>query len=145
MNLKNFFITLFIKQNKYHKHSVLGHTFKVFYECLKAKRFDLLTTAILHDIGKPFVAYQKPEDIKNKEYSFTNHEEKSYQIIKHWPISKRTKLLVRYHYLLRSMSKAKQKKDIKLFKQKQETWNSLSKELQQDLRFFQKCDDKGKK
>jgi len=135
-NLKSFFVTLFWKQNKWHKHGILVHTLKVMYGTLKFKRLDLLPCAILHDIGKPFVAYQKPEDIKNKEYSFTEHEEKSYDIIKNWKfISERTKLLVRYHYLLRAISKNQKP---------QELFDNLSDDIKNDLEVFLKIDDYGK-
>jgi len=38
MNLKFLFITLFIKQNKYHKYGVLTHTIKKFYYCIKRNK-----------------------------------------------------------------------------------------------------------
>ncbi len=145
MNLKFFFITFFLKQNKHHQHSVFVHTLKVFYYCLKRKNYKMLTTALLHDIGKPVVAYQKPEDIINNEYSFTNHEEKSYQIIKKLQfISQYTKLLVRYHYLIRKMEKAKYKNSIVEHEETLEIWNSLDIQLKQDLKEFLICDDLGK-
>lgn len=54
-------------------------------------------------------SHHKPEDIINNKYSFTDHEEISYQMIKDWPfISDYTKNLVRYHYLIRRISKAKE-------------------------------------
>ena len=145
MKLKSFFITLFIKQNKHHKHSVLVHTIKVFYYCLKRKNYKMLTSALLHDIGKPIVAYQKPEDIIINEYSFTDHEEKSYQIIKNISfISSYTKELVRYHYLIRGMEKAKAKDDFTKYNSFLLKWNSLNQNFQQDLEEFLICDDLGK-
>ncbi len=81
---KVFWITLLFKQNEYHKYGVLLHTFKVLYGVLKARDYKFIASALFHDIGKPIVAYQKPEDILVDEYSFTDHEEKSYQIIKNW-------------------------------------------------------------
>jgi len=145
MNLKSFFITLFIKQNKHHKHSVLVHTIKVFYYCLKKKKYKMLIAALLHDIGKPVVAYQKPEDIINNEYSFTNHEEKSYQMIKNIPfISNYTKYLVRYHYLIRGMEKAKEKNKIDEYNRFSSIWKSLDEGFQKDLKQFLLCDDLGK-
>jgi len=145
MTPKAFFITLFVKQNKHHKHSVLGHTLKVFYHCLMRKKYKMLAAALLHDIGKPVVAYQKPEDVINDEYSFTDHEEKSYQIIKNIPlISTYTKKLVRYHYLIRGMAKAKEKNDTTKHEQLVSQWNSLSRDFQEDLRAFLVCDDLGK-
>jgi len=57
----------------------------------------MLLAGLLHDIGKPVVAYQKEEDIALGEYSFTDHEEMSYLIIKDWKfVSDYTKKLVRY-------------------------------------------------
>jgi hypothetical protein len=100
---------------------------------------------LLHDIGKPVVAYQKPEDVINDEYSFTDHEEKSYQMIKNIPlISTYTKELVRYHYLIRGISKAKEKNDTTKHEQLASQWNSLSRDFQEDLRAFLVCDDLGK-
>jgi predicted HD phosphohydrolase len=110
--------------------------------------------ALLHDIGKPFVATLKKDGYN---YSFTNHEEKSYQIIKNWEfISEYTKDLVRYHYLRRRMAKD----EIKLKEGRNssngdlitkesvnkliETYNSLDIEFQKDLRLFQVLDDKAK-
>jgi predicted HD phosphohydrolase len=105
----------------------------------------MLTSALLHDIGKPIVAYQKPEDIILNEYSFTDHEEKSYQIIKNIPfISSYTKELVRYHYLIRGMEKAKAKDDFTKYNSFLLKWNSLNQNFQQDLEEFLICDDLGK-
>jgi len=144
--MKNFLITLFWKQNKYHKHSVLVHTLKVVYHCLKRKNYKMILAAFLHDIGKPFVAYQKEENKENNEYSFTDHEEKSYQLIKNIPfLSNYTKNLVRYHYLIRRMDKAKEKNDFKNLNKCLKIWNNLDNDFKKDLYEFQICDDLGKK
>ena len=104
----------------------------------------MLTAALLHDVGKPFVAYQKPKDIERGEHSFTNHEEKSYQIIKNWPfVSKYTKDLVRYHYLIRDMELGLIKNNGR-YEPKAKIYNSLSKEFQKDLKTFLIYDDLGK-
>jgi len=104
VSLKNFIISLFWKQNSWHAHGVFIHTARVTWYIYKMKEFKMIPAAILHDIGKPFVAFQKPEDIIAKEFSFTDHEEVGYQIIKNWPfISEYTKDLVRYHYLIRDI------------------------------------------
>jgi hypothetical protein len=138
-------VTLF-KQNKHHKHGVFLHTLKVIYHCYKAGRYDLLVPALLHDIGKPIVAYQKPEDIEANEYSFTDHEEKSYQIIKNWRfLSEKTKLIVRYHYLIRDIKKSKEKGDVKRYLEKKRIWDELDNKMKEDLKVFLKCDDNGKK
>ena len=141
---KPFLKTLFLKQNKHHKHGVLLHTLRVAWNALKHGDFRMLPAALLHDIGKPVVAYQKPEDIPLNEYSFTDHEEKSYQIIKEWPfVSDYTKQLVRYHYLIRDIGKHITKNPARA-KEKQEIWNSLTLEMQKDLKRFLRYDDLGK-
>ena len=104
----------------------------------------MIPAALLHDIGKPVVAYQKVEDIALGEYSFTDHEERSYEIIKAWPfVSDYTKQMVRYHYLIRDIAKHKTK-DPKRYRQKIEIWESLSTPLQDDLVRFLRFDDLGK-
>lgn len=100
---KSFLYTLFWKQNKHHKHGVLVHTLRVAYNVIKHKDYKMIPAALLHDVGKPFIAYQKEEDIPLKEHSFTDHEKLSYQIIKNWPVSEYKKNMVRYHYLLRDV------------------------------------------
>jgi len=142
---KNFWITLFIKQNNYHKYSVLFHTLAVFTQTIKAKEWKMIPAALLHDIGKPYSAYQKEEDIKNKEYSFTNHEEFSYHIIKKWYISNYTKNLVRYHYILRDLKKSKEKGLDKRYKRLKKRFDKLEESFKKDLGTFMKLDDKGKK
>ena len=141
---KPFLKTLFFKQNKHHKHGVLLHTLRVAWYALKHGDYKMLPAALLHDIGKPFVAYQKPEDIPLGEYSFTDHEETSYQIIKNWPfVSDYTKQLVRYHYLIRDMDKS-ETKDPERYKEKKADWESLDAATQKDLKRFLKYDDLGK-
>ena len=104
----------------------------------------MIPAALLHDIGKPIVAYQKEEDILLGEYSFTDHEEKSYQMIKGWSfISGYTKELVRYHYLIRDIKKHKTK-DPARYQKKKEIWDGLSREMQKDLTQFLNYDDYGK-
>ena len=79
------------------------------YYALKHGDFKFFAAGLLHDIGKPSTAFKKDaEDIEFHEYSFTDHEERSYQIIKNWPfISQFTKDVVRYHYLIRDIKKSK--------------------------------------
>ena len=142
--MTNFLTTLFLKQNKWHNHSVLIHTLKVTYYATITKNFNMIVPALLHDIGKPFVAYQKDEDIINNEYSFTDHEEKSYQLIKDCNfISDRTKIIVRYHYLIRDIKKS-QKRDLKRYLEKLEIWDGLDERTRQDLELFLVLDDLGK-
>ncbi len=141
---KPFLLTLFWKQNRYHRHGVLVHTLKVVYHTLKAKDYKLLPSAFLHDIGKPFVAYQDEEDVLTGEWSFTDHEEKSYQIIKNWNfISDYTKQIVRYHYLIRDIEKHKTKNP-KRSEEKKRIWDSLDEDIQEDLMRFIRYDDLGK-
>ncbi len=141
---KPFFKTLFWKQNGHHKYGVLMHTLRVVYHTLRNKDYKMLTAAFLHDIGKPVVAYQKDEDIPLREYSFTDHEEKSYEMIKNWRfLSDYTKQLVRYHYLIRDRHKHKIKDPLR-YEEKTEVWESLTCEIQDDLKRFLKYDDLGK-
>ncbi len=120
------------------------HTLKVVYYILKNKDFKLLTAGVLHDIGKPFVAYQDEEDVLTGEWSFTDHEEKSYQIIKNWGfLSDYTKKIVRYHYLIRDIKKHKTKNPKRSY-EKAKIWDSLDKGMQEDLKRFIKYDDWGK-
>jgi len=142
---KPFLISLFFKQNKWHQHGVLLHTLRVTYYIVKNKDFKFFTAGLLHDIGKPFVAYKKDEeDFEFDEYSFTDHEEKSYQIIKNWSfISDYTKTIVRYHYLIRDIKKSK-KDDLARYASKSKIWNSLEDDIKQDLATFLIYDDLGK-
>ena len=142
---KPYILSLFFIQNKWHQHGVLVHTLRVFYYTLKHGEYKLLVAALLHDLGKPSSAFVKDEeDIEFGEYSFTDHEERSYQIIKNWPfISEYTKRIVRYHYLIRDIKKSytedKSRYDIKI-----KIWNSLSSDLKKDVELFMKFDDLGK-
>ena len=142
---KAFLDSLFFTQNKWHQHGVLMHTLRVTYEVLKAGDFKFFAAALLHDIGKPFTAFKKDEeDNEFNEWSFSDHEERSHQIIKHWPlISRYTKAIVRYHYLIRDIKKSK-KEDYQRYLQKKAIWDSLDKAMHKDLQRFLEYDDKGK-
>jgi len=142
---KEFFISLFWKQNKWHRHSVLGHTLKVVYHIIKAREYRMLSAGFLHDIGKPVVAFQDESDKLSGEYSFTNHEEISYHLIKKVPfISDYTKNLVRYHYLIRGMEVAKRKNREAKFKRMQRIYDGLDYAFIKDLEKFIVFDDLGK-
>lgn len=140
-----FLKSLFFTQNKWHQHGVLLHTIRVTYYVLKNEEFKLFAAALLHDIGKPYTAYKKDtEDIKFGEYSFTDHEERSYQIIKDWSfVSEYTKEIVRYHYLIRDIKKSKTE-NLQQYAKKQKTWDSLSSDIKEDLAKFLIYDDLGK-
>jgi len=142
---KPYLESLFFIQNKWHQHGVLLHTLRVVYYTFIDKKFKMLASALLHDIGKPSTAFVKDdEDIKFSEYSFTDHEERSYQIIKDWFfISQYTKEIVRYHYLIRDMKKS-YKEDKSRYYLKKEIWDSLSDDMHKDLELFLKFDDLGK-
>lgn len=142
---KIFFITLFLKQNKHHKYGVLFHTLAVCIHLLKFKRYNMLLAGLLHDIGKPIIAFQEEKDIIDKEYSFHNHEEISYHIIKNWYISDYTKKLVRYHYLMRGIELAKKKGLMNKAKRLEKIFSKLDSQFIKDLEFFMICDDLGKK
>ena len=141
---KEFFITLFIKQNKWHKFGVLLHTLAVVFHTFKAKKYKMIPAAFLHDVGKPYVAFQDENDKITNEYSFHNHEEISYHIIKNWKVSPYTKNLVRYHYLLRGMQKAKEKNHLGRYNCMKRNFDSLDEEFVSDLELFMKFDDLGK-
>jgi len=142
--MKSVLVSGFWKQNAWHRHGVLVHTLRVTYEAIKGGDYRMIAGALLHDIGKPFTAFQKPMDIKRKEYSFTDHEEASYQIIKNWWfVSDYTKELVRYHYLIRDMDLGLKKGNGR-YELKKPIWDSLSVEMQNDLAIFIKYDDLGK-
>lgn len=144
---KNFWKSLLYRQNNYHRYGVFRHTMMVAYHLLKAKEYRLLPASILHDLGKPFTAKPDAKDIERGrgEMSFTNHEEISYQIIKNWSfVSYYTKEIVRYHYLIRGMSKARQKGELPKHKRLQRIWNGLSDEMKKDLALFLKADDLAK-
>lgn len=142
---KEFFITLFFKQNNHHKYGVLLHTFSLAYHAYKDKRYDMIPAAFLHDIGKPIIAYQDDEDKISKEYSFNNHEEISYQIIKNWKISNYTKNLVRYHYLIRGMKKAQKRNQISKYNRMKRKYDSLDSQFIKELKTFMRFDDLAKK
>lgn len=144
MNIKFFVITLFWKQNSYHQHGILVHTLRVTWEVIKAKKYRMVLAGLLHDIGKPGSAHQKDDDAILGYFSFTNHEEASFEIIKNWPfISDYTKNLVRYHYIIRRMAKTKEKDPIEYASQKA-AWDKLTPEFQKEVAMFMKCDDLGK-
>lgn len=142
---REFFITLFLKQNNHHKYGVLLHSFSLAYHAFKNQRYDMLLAAFLHDIGKPFIAYQNSEDKATNEYSFTNHEEISYQIIKNWKISDYTKKLVRYHYLIRGMKKAQKRDQWSKYLRMKKRFDSLDSKFVEELKIFMKFDDLAKK
>ena len=142
---KEFFITLFFKQNRWHNHGVFIHTLLVVFYAIKNRRLDMIAAAFLHDIGKPLCAYQDDEDMVTSEYSFTNHEEISYQIIKNWFfISDFTKELVRHHYLLRGMANAKRKKQTGKYNRMERIYTKLDKKFLKDLEKFLIFDDLAK-
>ena len=65
---KEFFITLFIKQNNYHRYGVFKHTLALVIHAIKYKQYKMIPAAILHDIGKPIVAFQDEKDKTTGEY-----------------------------------------------------------------------------
>jgi hypothetical protein len=143
---RDFFISLFWKQNKWHNHGVFIHTLLVVFYALKDKNYKMVPAAFLHDIGKPFCVYRDEEDLKTGEYSFTNHEEISYQFIKNSNIiSSYTKNLVRYHYLLRGMSNAKRKNQLGKYNRMKRIFDTLGKDFVNDLEIFLVYDDLAKK
>lgn len=145
-------ITIFWKQNKWHKHWVLVHTLRVTYYTIINKQYRMIAAWLLHDIWKPVSATIKDKD--KMEFSFIWHEEKSYQIIKNWPfISEYTKKLVRRHYLIRWTKKAKEKSldntksqeykkhwESEYIRQKW-VWDSLEDNFKKELSLFLKYDD----
>ena len=142
---KPFLESLFIKQNNWHRYGVLGHSLKVTYHCIRGGDFRFIMAGLLHDIGKPYSAYQDEKDITRGTYSFTNHEELSYQIIKKWPIiSEKTKNMVRYHYLIRDMDLSKKRDKHSRLKRLVKTWENLDPDFKKDLGLFLKYDDLGK-
>ena len=140
-----FLRSLFFMQNKWHQHGILVHTLRVTYYTLKAGQFRMFMAALLHDVGKPFTAFVKDEEDEiYGEYSFTDHEERSYQIIKNWPcISEYTKNLVRYHYLIRDIKKSATENPQRHL-EKKKIWDSLDNEMHEELRIFLEFDDLGK-
>jgi hypothetical protein len=142
---KAFLDSLFFTQNKYHQHGVFVHTLRVTYYALKGGGMKFLAAGLLHDAGKPFTAFKKDEeDYEYKEWSFTDHEERSYQIIKNWPfISEYTKKIVRYHYLIRDIRKSKTE-NYPRYLEKKAIWDTLDETMHKDLEEFLKYDDQGK-
>lgn len=142
---KPFLESLFFVQNRWHQHGVLVHTLRVTYYALKAEGLKFFAAGLLHDIGKPSTAFVKDdEDREYGEYSFTDHEERSYQIIKNWPfISEYTKNIVRYHYLIRDIKKSKTENPSR-YKEKKAIWDKLDEVTKEDLASFLLYDDKGK-
>ena len=105
----------------------------------------MLAAGFLHDVGKPSTAFKKDEeDEEFHEWSFTDHEERSYEMIKDCSfVSEYTKKLVRYHYLIRDIKKSK-KEDLERYVQKQAIWDTLDEEMKMDLKIFLTHDDAGK-
>lgn len=147
-----FFFTLFIHQNKWHRFSVLIHTLAVVSQIIKARQYRMIAAGFLHDIGKPFSANKSVSDPDSWHSSFTNHEELSYQIIKHWPfVSDYSKNLVRYHYIIRGIEKAKARYDEGLgdkwldrYNKQIDSWDLLDDEMKAEIAIFMKLDDLGK-
>ncbi len=145
---KYFWKSLLYRQNDHHRYGVFRHTVMVLVHLLKAKQYKMAAAAILHDFGKPITARPDAKDIERGrgELSFTNHEEMSYQMIKNWGfVSDYTKTLVRYHYLIRGMSKAKQKGLDAKYRRLKRIWDGLTPEMRRDLGVFLKADDLAKK
>ena len=143
---KVFWTTLLIKQNEHHRYGVFLHTLKVTWGAIKDGQFRFIVPALLHDIGKPVVAYQKPKDIPMKTYSFTDHEEKSYLMVKSWFfLSDWTKDMIRYHYLIRDISKSKKENKLERLERLEKSWAKLTPEFIEDLEQFFIYDAYGKK
>ena len=144
----NFWKALLYRQNNYHAHGVFLHSVLVVYHLFKLKQYKMLMAGVLHDISKPIVAKPDAKDIERGfgELSFTSHEEMGFQTIKNWSfISDYTKEIVRYHYLIRGMGKAKQKGEMAKYRRLKRVWDGLSLEMKSDLGFFLKADDLAKK
>ena len=142
--LKTILITTFWHQNSHHAHGIFFHTVRVTWEVIKARQWRMIPCGLIHDFGKPGSAHQKPEDLIDNSFSFTDHEELSFEIIKNWPfISDYTKRLVRYHYLIRRMSKAK-KKGLAEYDTLKATYDGFTEDFKKDLSIFLRCDDLGK-
>ena len=142
---KTFWITLLVKQNKWHRYGVLIHTLKVTLGAIKNKDYKFIAAGLFHDLGKPGVAFQKPEDIINNEYSFIDHEERSYQIVKNWFfLSDWTKNVIRYHYIIRDIRKCTKKGNLERLTRLQKTWDTFDDDFIKDLEQFLIYDDYGK-
>ena len=117
----------------------------VVYHAIKAKQYKMITAGFLHDIGKPVLAFQRESDKLTGEYSFTNHEEIGYQLIKKVPfISDYTKNLVRYHFLLRGMESSQRKGHNKRYRRMKRKYDSLESDFREDLKIFLEFDDLAK-
>ena len=144
----NFWKSLLFRQNDHHKFGVFRHSVMVMYHLVRMNQGKMIMSGVMHDFGKPFTAKPDAKDIArgNGELSFSNHEELSYQIIKNWGfVSDYTKEIVRYHYLIRGMGKAKQKGEMPKYRRLKRVWDGLSLEMKQDLAIFLKADDLAKK
>ncbi len=145
---KNFWKSLLYRQNNHHAHGVFFHSVLVVYYLFKMKQYKMMVAGVLHDISKPVVAKPDAKDIERGfgELSFTSHEELGYQTIKNWGfISDYTKMIVRYHYLIRGMSKAKEKGQMAKYRRLKRIWDGLSQDMKKDLAIFLKADDLAKK
>lgn len=108
-------------------------------------QYRFIVPVLLHDIGKPYYAYQDSSDLLNGIYSFTNHEELSWLIVKRWSfLSGCTKEIIRYHYLVRDMALCKAKGKPARLKRIQTRWDKLLPQMQEDLKLFIQIDDLGK-
>ena len=124
---------------------MLGHTLMLVYHAIKAKEYKMITAGFLHDIGKPILAYQGENDKLTGQYSFTNHEEVSYQLIKKIPfISDYTKKLVRYHFLIRGMEISKRKGYEGKYRRMRRIYDGLDEKFVKDLKIFIAFDDRAK-
>ena len=105
----------------------------------------MITAGLLHDIGKPVLAYQGENDRLTGQYSFTNHEEVGYQMIKNVPfISDYTKNLVRYHFLIRGMDIAQRKGYEGRYRRMKRIYDSLDESFVENLKLFLEFDDLAK-
>jgi len=147
---KPFWVTLFWHQIKWHRHGTFIHTLKVAYHVAKVGRWDLVPAALLHDIGKPITAYHDADDIAGGcvDYSFTLHEEIGYRLIEklpEWLVSDYTKNVVRYHYHIRGMHKARKKGNTGRYNRMKRDWVGFDDNFKKDLALFLKADDLAKK
>lgn len=134
-----------MKQNKWHRYSVLVHTLALVFHAIKHKQYKMITAGFLHDIGKPIIAFQGENDKLTGQYSFTNHEEISYQLIKNNPfISEYSKKLVRYHFLIRGMEISKRKGYEGKYRRMKRIYDGLDELFVEDLKLFIKFDDLAK-